>query len=195
MAQQINIPDPFDRLDTDRKRIEWVVEVAQIPYGSLSTGQTLDRSIELNAFMQWSGGLWRDPGDVKLDMTNGKISFWSVQQEFARIIGAIVAGESVSVGSFKVDLKYSNGYLSKTMLNDDSHGAKLAAFALGLLLDEFGSLIKSCPAPKPRSDEPCNKWFVGRPDQVYCSTQCQVRVGSRATRKRQLLGRAETKKD
>jgi hypothetical protein len=49
-----------------------------------------------------------------------------------------------------------------------------------------GPLIKEWQAPRPRTrtGEHCGRWFVGRPDQTYCSLPCQNRAGTRRVRAR-----------
>jgi hypothetical protein len=60
------------------------------------------------------------------------------------------------------------------------------AFQLALLLGGVGQLVKECPAPKAwGKGELCGRLFLAsRPNQVYCSSQCQNRMGTQLVRKR-----------
>ena len=55
---------------------------------------------------------------------------------------------------------------------------------LDSLIVEFGHLLKICPAPKPWGrGELCSTLFLARrPNQVYCSSNCQNRETTRASR-------------
>jgi hypothetical protein len=54
------------------------------------------------------------------------------------------------------------------------------------LLYEYGDRIRVCPAPAKRGEpgEKCNRIFVGRTNQTYCSQLCQNRTGVQAARKK-----------
>jgi hypothetical protein len=61
----------------------------------------------------------------------------------------------------------------------------LAAIALDRLIGVHGHLVKECPAPaiRAKAEEICGRWFVAkRPNQDYCSSTCQSRASTRATR-------------
>ena len=47
---------------------------------------------------------------------------------------------------------------------------------------EAAGRLRRCPAPAPRQQEPCGKWFIGRPNRQYCSPVCQNRAGTRRAR-------------
>jgi len=55
------------------------------------------------------------------------------------------------------------------------------------LLVEFGHWVKICKAPMPHGgDDLCGEIFLARrPNQVYCSSNCQNRATTRTSRERQ----------
>lgn len=71
-----------------------------------------------------------------------------------------------------------------------------AVLVLARLLEEFGHLVKECPAPAPRGTrKACGTWFVAsRPNQTYCSARCQSRATTRASRERSRGKRARQTK-
>ncbi len=73
-----------------------------------------------------------------------------------------------------------------------------ALHVLGQLIDECGHLLKECPAPASRGTEgeTCGKWFLAsRPNQKFCSAQCQSRTTTRAARPKPDAGRRRRKLD
>jgi hypothetical protein len=46
-------------------------------------------------------------------------------------------------------------------------------------------LIQACDAPKPRTQEPCGRLFLGKGNRQYCSPVCQNRAGTRRFRTHQ----------
>lgn len=59
----------------------------------------------------------------------------------------------------------------------------MAVATLANLLRAHGHLVRACPAPAVRAEEPCGVWFLAnRPDQEYCGSKCRSRHGTRASR-------------
>ena len=73
---------------------------------------------------------------------------------------------------------------------------KAVAFHLARLIDRIShktmemtqgkgpTRLKQCAAPTPRQNTLCQRWFLGRPSQRYCSPLCQNRAGSKRFRQR-----------
>ena len=74
---------------------------------------------------------------------------------------------------------------------DPSRASVAALHQLAQEMEVAGHLLKACAAPPPRgkATERCGRWFVQRrPQQAYCSPQCQSRASTRAYR----AGRGKT---
>jgi hypothetical protein len=185
-----------------RQRLAWAVELAQESLEQLSPGRLYDRRLELTAFLAWGGGrLFVGPYyyyDVAL-CTKEEVK--DAQEEFIRILTGIVSGEEIAVGEYTLRLTLRRAGNCRVSLREglDLNEVKVreqAAYGLARVLAEIdhdmsdagdaGPMVRVCPAPKPRArgGEVCGRWFVGRPNQVYCSSQCQNRAATRATRSR-----------
>jgi hypothetical protein len=122
----------------------------------------------------------------------------ATQTAWVRMITMMLDSGEGTLGDYQVHLDFSGGdgratvreYLKPASV---PHEATYALARLLLELDHDlreagyqGPLIKACPAPKIRgaAEDPCGRWFVGRPNQRYCSSQCQNRAATRATRAR-----------
>jgi hypothetical protein len=191
-----------------RDRLGWAVSLAQEPLAQCSPGRMYDLRIELAAFLAYGGG-WRFGGDGDMPLPTIE-ELHAAQGEFTPIIGGVVQGESRTLGPYPatMHIRAQNGRATVRELLDLKQVSLplQAGYALGRLLGELdrdlmaagylGPVIKVCPAPQARGTaaEPCGRWFVGRPNQVYCSSQCQNRAATRATRARASSEISETKR-
>jgi hypothetical protein len=77
-------------------------------------------------------------------------------------------------------------WLEPTDTDDD---VSVAVYRLVQLLGLEGHRLRGCAAPRAggAAGEQCGAWFVGRPDQVHCSTRCRIRAGVREKRVRDAL--------
>jgi hypothetical protein len=184
-------------LATPRRRMEWAAAFAQEDLETLSPGRLTDVWFEMTAFQLWGGHHFEGAGGIELtDLKRPDvIPLQRVQQEFRRIFASVIARKDFDIPPFVVRMSYWYAFepsLTKTVTpltgeGDPDKRFALAVFALALLLDDYGKLIKTCPAPKLRSrtGEVCGRWFIGRPNQTYCSPLCQNRATTRASRQKQ----------
>jgi hypothetical protein len=181
------------RLGPRRKRLQWAVQFAQEPLDQLSPGRWYDLRRDLKGFLSWGPGI--SGPDVELP-TDQEIR--EIQQDFREIIAKVWRGESVWIGRYDTEI-YLMPIKGKLHLIEDKQLITLsdprqARYVFALLLDHVGRdfreagydgpIIKACRAPKPRvrTGEDCGRWFVGRPNQVYCSPLCQNRASTRSFR-------------
>jgi hypothetical protein len=178
------------RLRPKRRRLEWAVRFAQEALEELSPGQLLDRRLEVKAFLGYRMGVGGDPEAIR---PPSDADMRAIQDECARIIAGLLRRESVPLGEYRVTMSLSffrgrphfsrdEGMFTMTELVH-------ARYLLGELIAELwqeGHVIKVCPAPKPRApaETSCGRWFVGRPNQRFCSTACRNLANNRKTRQR-----------
>jgi hypothetical protein len=149
----------------------------------------------LKQFLMAQGpGVAGDP-DVELA---SDLQMKIIQARFVDMIQHILAGRPVELGTYMLDVRISVHHGRPWLIEHVDLGALPDegqvpyAFARVLdrvsrdLLDEGyeGPFIKVCPAPKPRRKELCGRWFIGRPNRMYCSPHCQNRATTRASRAR-----------
>lgn len=174
-------------LSTPRHRIEWAIAFAQEDLASLSPGRLTDVWFEMTAFQLWGGHSFEGAGAIELtDLKQPDVAaLRRVQQEFRRILTRLTAGADFLIPAFVIRPSYWHELARPLQMvitplereGEPENRFALAVFALVLLLNDFGKLIKACPAHKPHGKGAvCGRWFVGRPDQTYCSTQCQNRA-------------------
>jgi hypothetical protein len=192
-----------------RQRLVWAVAFAQEPLSQLSPGRLYDLRLEFTVFLVWAGGrsFVGQSNEVALPSVE---ELDAAQAGFSQIIACVVKGEDILVGHYAVTLtlraKNGRAHLSEGLNLKEVTVPEQARYGLARVLGELdralmeagylGPIIKACPAPKVRGAdaEPCGRWFVGRPNQVYCSSQCQTRAASRATRARASSEIPETKR-
>jgi hypothetical protein len=191
-----------------RRRLIWAVHFAQEPLDQLSPGRLYDLRLELTAFLTWGGGRPGVGFDEYLLVTEDDLR--ATQAEFAHIIAGVLQVQTIPIGEFpvKMQLGANKGRvsLSETLNLNMVPVALQARYGLARALGDVdrdlmeagygGPIIKACPAPKVRGkgEEKCGRWFIGRPNQVYCSGQCQNRAATRATRARASAETSETKR-
>ena len=197
-----------------RRRLTWALDFAQEDIGQLSPGRLYDLRCELLAFLLLGGGnismsagkfLLPTEDDLRATQTawvhmitimleggeQETLGVYQVRVLFAGGHGRARVDEFLQHASIPEQARYALGRL----LRESEHDLKEATqhFPGESTLGEFfrpiapdGPLIKACPAPKVRgrAQETCGRWFVGRPNQRYCSSQCQNRAATRATRER-----------
>jgi hypothetical protein len=187
-----------ERLLPIRKRFAWAVEFAQVPLGDLSPGKLLDLNLELTAFAGWAVGTVGERAKGIHLYTDEEMH--QTQQEFCRILGGALDGQRVLVGSYQTTLVALKWHDGRTIVIEDiglhdRPRPDQAVYVLGQLLKDNAArpkpdAIRVCQAPKPRgaSGEECGRWFVGRPDQEFCSPACRNLYNTRATRARKQQG-------
>ena len=124
------------------------------------------------------------------------------QYVIKKMLESFAHGEQHDIHSYdvKISITLRNGV---PMLSQDKHEHSDASFpsrlrlsfakalrqigyeALQVAQGEPPPVLRRCPAPAPRRQEPCGKWFVGRPNRQYCSPLCKNRAGTRRVRQRQ----------
>jgi hypothetical protein len=198
-ATQEDIRQAEARVGVKRHAVAWAVAYAQEQLGRLSPGQLLDRRHELKAFLGYAPplGISSRGGAVKLPTDE---TMEATQQEFVRIIAGVRRGETVHLGRYTMTTSLIWAQRSRSPKRQpcfsqmpdliDQPEVYQASHGLARLIDELyreGRMIKECPAPKPRSGthERCGRWFVGRPNQTYCSPACRNLANTRGRRAKQ----------
>jgi hypothetical protein len=193
-ARQEEINQAARRVGARQHRLDWAIRFSQEPLDRLSPGQLVDRRLELKAFLMFSFGIGgtTDARSLPSDKT-----MEAVQHEWARIIGGVLQGENVLLGRYTMttNLMWLPKKRSRKLeprfvqLPDYIQQPEVyqASCGLAMLIDELwreGRVVKVCPAPKPRApaDEHCNRRFLGRLNQTYCSPACRNLANTRATR-------------
>jgi hypothetical protein len=193
------------RVGVRQHRLEWVVRFAKEELDTLSPGQMLDRRLELKAFFMYSQGIGGNPEAMKLPTDE---TMQAIQQSFADIIARVLQGEPVHLGQYTMTTsliwmplwgRHHRGTKrtprfvqmpERTILTEQELEVYQAKNGLARLIDELyreGRIIRVCEAPKPRAkaEERCGRWFVGRPNQTFCSPACRNLANTRATRAKQ----------
>jgi len=105
------------------------------------------------------------------------------------IIQRAVRRENITTGLAKIEATLwwdvKAGRFWAWEVDEHADWKLLATRALGLLIAEYGHLLKECPSPPKRgkAGEICGTWFVARRvNQEYCSAVCQSRASTRAFR-------------
>jgi hypothetical protein len=190
-------------------RLAWAVDFAQERLEQLPPGRLLDLQHDLLIFLKYGSGLWPRVGVITLGRQGPRREthqftlpteddLHATQTAWVRMITMMLDGGEGTLGDYQVHLDFSGGN-GRATVRESLKPASVpdeATYALARLLLELdhdlreagyqGPLIKACPAPKVRgaAEDLCGRWFVGRPNQRYCSSQCQNRAATRATRTR-----------
>jgi hypothetical protein len=181
------------RIGNRRGRVAWAVRFAQETLDELSPGQQLDRRNELKAFLGYGPVSGISYSEGSTDAPTDK-AMQAVQEEFARVIGGVLRKETVHFDEYKMapSLIWFGNKLRFVQMPDhiEQSEAYQAGYGLAGLIDDLyreGREIKVCDAPKPRApaEERCGRWFVGRPNQTFCSPACRNLANTRATRAKQ----------
>jgi hypothetical protein len=186
-----------------RERLAWAVRAVQQPQKDLTPGDWSNLTAELTVFAYGRGftamhapQAYRDQlqalaEDLPLPPQKPGSDFPMSQQaakaaldRMGEIIAAAVRHEMVVITRGRVHaLGWIPNFKKWLPLPGGLTFNERVAEALGHLLEQVGHLLKACPAPLPRDTEMCNTWFVAsRPRQRYCSSTCQSRVTTRASR-------------
>jgi hypothetical protein len=174
----------------ERKRVEWAVAYAQEDLEAIRPGRREDLRQELQMYLASVVGLGSYDGMVELPTDE---EMWEIRQALDEIVQSVLGKRPVHIGQYHATLELipmtdeGRPYL----LNSGQHAmqkVELARYALATMIAKLwaeGHRIKCCPALKPRAKagELCGRWFVGRPNQRFCSPRCQNRAGTRASRK------------
>jgi hypothetical protein len=190
----------------DRNRwkwLEWALAFAQEDLGSLSTQEWEKRAKLLAAFLaRYGHGLSSSASAVGKPLETLLPSVEEIryaQQEMAQILHSFARDERLDILSYQVRV-FIRLYDGIPKLFQDEHQRynlavpDEARLAFATLLSRVGvdvmkpregeapGGLRRCPAPAPRQQEPCGKWFIGRPNREYCSPLCQNRAGTRRAR-------------
>jgi hypothetical protein len=174
----------------ERKRVEWAVAYAQEDLEAMRPGRREDLRQELQMYLASVVGLGSYDGMVELPTDE---EMREIRQTLDEIVQSVLDKRPVHIGQYHATLELvpmtdeGRPYL----LNSGQHAmqkVELARYALATMIAKLwaeGHRIKCCPALKPRAKagELCGRWFVGRPNQRFCSPRCQNRAGTRASRK------------
>jgi hypothetical protein len=169
----------------------WAVDFAQTDLDALSSGRLHDLAVELIAFEYWGGKDMLGQHGLGFAYIPGKEDLRIVQEEFCSIFHRCFHSKGFSLGQFEMSLFVipAVGRVVKHVNSRTTQGHQhaIALLTLAMLFDTYLPLLKECPAPKPRSrkGETCGRWFVGRPNQTYCSPLCQNRATTRSARQKQ----------
>jgi hypothetical protein len=175
--------------------LDWAMAFAQANLDRLMPGRRHDLRRQLKQFLMAQGPGVSGSPEVPLP---SEAQLRTAQRAFAEMIESILVGKAVHLGYYALEVRVSvrDGipslieFLDIGALPDEGQAQYAFARLLSRVGRDFcdagyeGPLIKACRAPKPRRKEPCGKWFVGRPNQRFCSPHCQNRAGSRASRAR-----------
>jgi hypothetical protein len=202
------------RLFPRRRRLTWAVDFAQEDIEQLSPGRLYDLQCELRTFLLFGGGsLPTSSGEYPLPTKEDLRATQTAWVQMITMLLEGREQETLGVYHVRVFFGGRHGRPSVMEVLQHASIPEQARYALGQLLRESeqdrieaahhfpgestigellrplepeGPLIKACPAAKVRgsAQDTCGRWFVGRPNQRYCSPQCQNRAATRATRAR-----------
>jgi len=181
---------------TSENRLAWAIAFAQRSPETMTQGDWVNAQSELAAL------LGAEPGSpLELLWPVGRRETEVAQRTFRRVLDAAVRRRDVPLGRHELFLDWlpwprsspprgmarwppGDGRYSLIHL-DRKRPAAAALHRLGQDLELAGHFLKACPAPAPRGKptESCGRWFIQRrPQQAYCSPQCQSRASTRAYR-------------
>lgn len=191
------------RMGTTRREVlAWAVREVQREPKDMTPGDWDNLRTELLGFVWWNGGgmTWASssPRLGANTFWNGKELVRPSQEEAKAMLSRMGAMIAAVVKRQHVPVLRVNGTLI-LRLASIHHAPEpywmqcwedvkfdwpdRAALTLADLIEREGTLIKECPAPLPRDEEICGKWFVAtRPRMEYCSRACQSRASTRAAR-------------
>ncbi len=175
---------------TREGQLQWAVDFAQTRLEDLSPGRLRDFQLELAVLMMPHA----KPGHGRDLLSLEQLQ--QVQAHWAKYLGEWVTKRQVTLGRYTGDFRIGSvkwqgkaGKGEQTLLDFDlelpaARNPEHMAFQFALLLVPEGHRVKACPAMKSRgkSGDVCGRIFVGRPDQVYCSSLCQNREATRRIR-------------
>jgi hypothetical protein len=168
---------------TGRERLEWVIQSTQEP------GKT----------PEWMAGFERDI--YFYGVLGGRIGYGTassvpapskgygkrILEKFHDTLSKVIARERIPLTANTSYLAWFPGHRYRKpayyLLTD--YEDELEPIVFGELIrhvQEYGHLIKKCPAPAVRATkgEVCGKWFLAkRPNQEYCSATCVSRKTTR----------------
>jgi hypothetical protein len=191
-----------DAISTATKNIskdEWLDWALAFAQGELERGMLAEREywrLALKQFLMAQGpGVSGDPEAMTLA---SDAQLRQTQQAFQRMIRSIMEGQTYHLGVYTLEVWISVRDERPWLIEQFDVGALpdevQAQYTFARLLDRVsrdlldegyqGPLIRSCPAPQRRRKELCGRWFVGRPNRLYCSPHCQNRATTRASRAR-----------
>ena len=176
-------------------RLAWAADFAQHPPETRTHGDWASAQAELAAFLA------AEPGSpFEFLWTVSRRETDTARRSFRRVFDGVVRRREVPLGRHELVLGWhrwprtpprgggrwppGDGRYSLTQAAP-MRASVAALHRLAQDLEVAGHLLKACPAPPPRGrgDDRCGRWFVQRrPQQAYCSPQCQSRASTRAYR-------------
>ena len=197
--------------DSRRAHMEWVLEIAQLDQSKMTTPDWSNLRLEITAFCLFVGqsaqfaGLTIPLDSLPTSEHAGKLviptnsSAKKILNIFQPVAEDVFLRKSISLGNIqkKPVLHWSdknNRYVHSKITHIGWEDQ--AKDCLDSLIIEFGHLVKRCEAPKSRKkSDTCSIIFLARrPNQVYCSSNCQNRATTRTSRARDKEGNVSQKK-
>lgn len=185
-----------------RLRFEWLVDFAQADPRGLTPGERMDEQLFLTAIMQkeFSPATLHPDRDADADIELVLVPKEDIAEARTRlraVLSTVLAGQDTALHTYPMTFSLvhspdARDVPPEVVLHHQDDLSRISELLYDVLelLQQFVSNLHECPAPKPRSDEICGKWFVGRSDQRFCSSTCQVRQATREMRERkQALGK------
>jgi len=120
-----------------------------------------------------------------------------ILNDWFNMIRSALKREKIHVADAETSLMWwppKKRYIERTDYPDYYEVAAVRAIAK--LLIQYGHLIKQCPAPalRGRKGETCETVFVAsRPNEIYCSSTCQSRKTTAASRERKTASKPKAK--
>ena len=171
---------------TPRQWLEWVLRMAHENPRTMMPGDWSNARQELAVFVAFHLDGWIDYDEsIKVP---SEAETRTILPAFREAIEKVIRREPVPLGGFtsKAELHWvprSQRYFQREQT--EAEWLPRAMRAMGLLIVDYGHLVRACPALVPRGKEgdTCNRWFVAtRSRQEYCSTRCQTRASTKAYR-------------
>jgi len=176
-------------------RLAWAVALAERRLETMTQGDWANAQSELAAF------ICPEPGSrLEFQWRAPRRETEVAQRVFRRILDGVIRRRDVRLGRHELVLswfpwprtpprgggRWPQGDGRYTLSQADPTRASVAALhRLAQEMEVAGHLLKACAAPPSRGKvtERCGRWFVQRrPQQAYCSPQCQSRASTRAYR-------------
>ncbi len=187
--------------DSRRAHMEWVLEIAQLDPPKMTPPDWGNLRLEIAAFCLFVGQSAQFAGlTIPLDSLPspehaGKliIPTNSSAEEILKIFQSVAEDaflrKSITLGKIqKKPVLHWSDKNKRYVHSETTHigWVDQAKDCLDSLIIEFGHLVKRCEAPRPwGGGDTCSILFLARrPNQVYCSSNCQNRATTRTSRAR-----------
>lgn len=147
-----------------------------------------ERGGDPRSFLRWmlspsDGGAWVRAGD--------DVGTWKdLQAEVGDLLRGLATNREAQLGlTVRFDVKRVK---KRVVVARGGQTRDLYLYALLRIVEQVGvDKVLACPAPKPRSDEPCGRLFLKVTRKECCSSRCQSRRLMRDVRQAERTPRAK----